>query len=81
MIYKKDIVTCHFYDSSSEETKSKLKNCLIPHVLVSNGKRKKSKMLYGIVIESDLPFVEQRVLEVATKIINQYERYIKITSK
>ena len=57
MLYKKDIVACHFYDSSSEETESKLKNCLIPHVLVSNGKRKKSKILYGIVIESDLPFV------------------------
>ena len=54
---------------------------LIPHVLVSNGRRKKTKVMYGVVVETDLPYVEQRVLEVATKIINQYERYIKIRSK
>ena len=59
MLYKKDVVSCHFYEGSAEESEERSESSLnlIPHVLVSNGKRKKSKVLYGIVIESDLPSV------------------------
>ena len=57
MLYKKDIVTCHFYNNTPEDGDKKSIDNLIPHVLVSNGKRRKSKILYGVVVATDLPFI------------------------
>ena len=44
---------------------------------MSDGKKKKNKIMYEIVLE-DLKLVEDRILENSTIYINRYERLIKI---
>lgn len=67
MIYKKDIVSRQHYGKE------------IPHLLVSDGQKKKNQVMYEIALE-DLKLVEKRILEVGTHFINRYERLIKIRS-
>jgi len=48
MLYKKDIVKCHYYDG--EEDQEGRRGGVVPNVLVSSGRRVKSQILYGCVI-------------------------------
>lgn len=66
-LYKRDRVT---YEHFGEE---------VPHVLVSNGRRLKQRVLYEVVSE-DIEEVEERLIASCTNFINRYERYIKIKS-
>ena len=65
MMYKKDFVEKQFYGQD------------IPHVMVADGKKRKNKILYEIVLE-DLKLVEDRIMEYGTVFINRYERLIKM---
>ena len=46
--------------------------------MILNGKKKKNKILYGIVLDNDIKILEERILNYSTSVINQFERYIKI---
>ena len=67
MMYKKDVIRRESYGEK------------IPHLLVSDGRKRKNNIIYDIVLE-DLKLVEERILEIGTHFINRYERLIKIRS-
>ena len=53
---------------------------IIPHVLVSNGRRLKQRVLYEIA-ETDTEEAEDRMLQTCTRVINRYERYLKLKGR
>jgi hypothetical protein len=45
--------------------------------LVSYGKRKKTKIIYEVVLD-DIKSIEERIAQNLTIFINRYERYVKV---